>query len=453
MIPSIADVVSQFKREWTKCLAPEAISKLCREAGLEWRERLLPPAVTIQLILLQVLHGNTAVSHLPHLAGMRFCPSSFIRARIRIPLLIFELLMQRIADCLQQEDYNKQTWLGHRVFVADGTAISMPDTPELEAQFGYPSKQQKGAAFPVARLVFMLHLGSGMVAKLLINPFRSHEARQLDQLHPELKEGDIFLGDRAFCSYYHFCLLLQRKAHALFRMGPRLVADFTPGRPGVLPGEIPSRVNQPRSSQLRIIGKKDHIVEWYKPAKAKWMSIEQYQQLPTAVVVRELQFRITQKGFRTTTITLITTLVDETKYPAKKLAELYRLRWEIETNFNHLKTTMRMDILKTKTPDTVTKQLIAFCIIYNLVRLVMIQAAKKQRVPINRISFVDALRWLAAASPHTTLNTLIIVTFRPNRFDPRSRKRRPKAGYPYLMMPREELRKKKLSQCVNSLKH
>jgi len=448
MIPSIADVVRQFKREWTECLAPEAISQLCREAGLSWRERLLTPAVTVQLMLLQVLHGNTAVSHLPHLAKMRFCSSSFVRARMRLPLSIFKLLLQRISDCLQEEDYNKQTWLGHRVFVADGTAVSMPDTPELEEHFGYACKQRKGATFPVARLVFMLHLGTGMVAKLIINPFRSHEARQVDQLHPELREGDIFLGDRAFCSFYHFCLLLQRKTHAVMRMGARLVADFTPGRPGVRSGEIPSRVGQPRSTQLRIIGKKDHVVEWYKPAKAKWMTKEQHQELPNAVVVREIQYRVSQKGFRTRTITVITTLLDEKKYPAKKIAELYRMRWEIETNFNHLKTTMKMDILKTKTPDTVIKQLIAFCILYNLVRLVMIQAARKQRVPINRISFVDALRWLAAAYPNDRIHYIQIIPERPNRFEPRSRKRRPKPGYPYLMMPRQELRKKKLSQCV-----
>ncbi len=134
MIPSSADVVSQFKREWTSCLAPEAISDLCREVGLSWRERLLTPATTIQLMLLQVLHGNTAIGHLPHLAKLDFWPSSFCRARMRIPLTILELLLQRIADLLQLEDYNKHTWLGHRVFIADGTAVSMPDTPQPESE-------------------------------------------------------------------------------------------------------------------------------------------------------------------------------------------------------------------------------------------------------------------------------------------------------------------------------
>ena len=107
-----------------------------------------------------------------------------------------------------------------------------------------------------------------------------------------------------------------------------------------------------------------------------------------------------------------------------------------------------MDILRTKTADGIRKEIYAFCIIYNLVRLVMIQAAKQLHVPVCRISFADALRWLNNASPGQKIFRVNIIPKRPGRLEPRARKRRPKPGYPYLMMPRQDLRKKKLSQRV-----
>ena len=216
-------------------------------------------------MLLQVLHGNTAIGHLPHLAKLEFWPSSFCRARKRIHLSILELLLQRITDFLQLEDYNKHTWLGHRVFIADGTAVSMPDTPQLESAFGYPSKQQKGAAFPVSKLVFMIHLGTGMIAKVLVNHFRSHEARSIAELHPDIKDNDILLSDRAFCSYAHFCLLLQRGTHALFRMNGQMLSSFPTKR--IPKGHRkPLRHRKPDGRrQLKLLGKTDHIVQWTKP--------------------------------------------------------------------------------------------------------------------------------------------------------------------------------------------
>ena len=448
---TITDIVQKFKREWTTELAPEAISKLCKELGLSWRDRLLTPATTVQLMLLQILHGNTAISHLPHLAKLKFCPSSFCRARMRLPLSFLETLLARLTATLQKEDFNLHTWLGHRVFIADGTAVSMPDTPELESHFGYPPNHRKGAAFPVARLVFMLHQQSGMIAKLLINRYRSHEAAHIQELHPELGTNDILLGDRAFSSYAHFCLLIQRGAHLLVRMNQKMIPFFY-DETEIPKSTVPSRRRLPEGrKRIKLLGKSDHIVCWKRPSSAsKGWDRKKYLTLPDSIIVRELLYQVTQDGFRSTAITVITTLTDVEKYSAEKIAELYGLRWEIETNFNHLKTTLRMDILTTKTVDGIKRELLAFAILYNLVRLIMIQAAQNQNVPVNRISFIDALRFLASASPEDDLPPLVIVPKRPGRFEPRSRKRRPKPGYPCMMLTRQELRKKKLSQCVTA---
>jgi IS4 transposase len=170
------------------------------------------------------------------------------------------------------------------------------------------------------------------------------------------------------------------------------------------------------------------------------MDKEQFRHLPERLEVRELQYRVHRKGFRVTTITLVTTLLDAVLYPVEALAELYWARWGIETNFAHLKTTMGLDVLKCKTVAGVLKELIVFALIYNLVRLVMAQAAGHQQVAIDRISFVDAARWLAAARDEEPLPVLIMNPHRPYRYEPRVRKRRPKQ-YPVMQNTRQALRK------------
>jgi hypothetical protein len=170
------------------------------------------------------------------------------------------------------------------------------------------------------------------------------------------------------------------------------------------------------------------------------MNKEQFTPLPDRLEVRELRYRICRKGFRVQRITLVTTLLDAALYPVEALAQLYGARWGVETNFAHLKTTMGLDVLKCKTVDGVLKELIVFALIYNLIRLVMAQAARRQQVPIDRISFVDAARWLATARDDESLSLLVVNPHRPSRYEPRVRKRRPKQ-YPLMQKPRHVLRK------------
>ena len=170
------------------------------------------------------------------------------------------------------------------------------------------------------------------------------------------------------------------------------------------------------------------------------MEAEQFAHLPDRLEVRELQYRVHRKGFRVKSITLVTTLLDAALYPVEALAQLYWARWGIETNFAHLKTTMGLDVLKCKTVDGVLKEIIVFALIYNLIRLVMIQAARRQQVDIDRVSFIDAARWLAAARDNEPLSLLVVHPHRPYRYEPRVRKRRPKQ-YPLMQTPRKELRK------------
>jgi hypothetical protein len=170
------------------------------------------------------------------------------------------------------------------------------------------------------------------------------------------------------------------------------------------------------------------------------MTAEAFAALPESITVRELRYTIPVPGLRTRTVTLVTTLLDPIEYPPEDLAELYHGRWQVETNLCHLKRTMGMDVLHCKTVDGVTKELLVYVLVYNLVRLVMIEAARRHRLPLDRISFIDALRWLGHARPGETLPPLLLNPHRPNRLEPRAVKRRPKE-YDRLTQPRHQLRK------------
>ena len=294
----------------------------------------------------------------------------------------------------------------------------------------------------MAHLLALFHAGTGLVLQILAAPLRTHDLSEVVGLHPALRPGDVLVADRGFCSYAHLALLVQAGVHAVFRMHQKQIVDFTPGRPHVEPRTRgKGHKGQPRSGWLQQLGKHDQLVQWLKPLSCpQWMAKEQFAHLPDCLEVRALQYRVHQKGFRVTTITLVTTLLDAEIYPVEALAKLYWARWGIETNFAHLKTTMGLDVLKCKTVDGVLKELIVFALIYNLVRMVMLQAAQRQQVAIDRISFIDAARWLAAARDDEPLSWLVVNPHWPYRYEPRVRKRRPKQ-YPLMQTPRKELRK------------
>jgi putative transposase len=221
------------------------------------------------------------------------------------------------------------------------------------------------------------------------------------------------------------------------------IVDFTPGRPHATPGKgkASQRKGLPRSRWLQRLGVTDQIVVWLKNSGSKpnWMSTGQFEVLPDEITVRELRYEVHQKGFRVKNVTLVTTLLEAEVYSLPELVELYRKRWAQETNFGHIKTTMKMDVLKCKTVEGVLKELHVFALIYNLVRQVMMAAAMRQKVDVNRVSFIDALRWLKSAEQGSELRDLVILPQRPNRYEPRVRKRRPK-NYKLMNKPRKQMK-------------
>jgi hypothetical protein len=449
MIPCITAVLTRFKTDWAAQLQPDAILAVCQEAGYtSWRDRVLTPVTTIQLFLLQILHGNTACSHLPHLSGLRFSASAYCQARAKLPLHFFALLLERFGSAVQSSALDEGRWHGHRTFFVDGSGCSMPDTPALQKAFGQSTEQRPGCGFPMAHLLGLFHAGTGALLKLVVAPLLTHDLAQVQQVHPMLAPGDVLVADRGLCSYAHLALLAQAGVHAVLRVGARQIVDFTPGRPFVKPSvrRTPAVKGIPRSRWLKALGGQDQLVAWLKPTTCpSWLSREALAALPDPLVLREVRYRIGTAGFRTREITLITTLLDAETYGVRDLAELYRQRWQVETALSHLKTTMQMEVLHCKTVPGVLKELTVFAIVYNLVRLVMCQSATLQRLNIERISFIDALRWLGALGTEVPLEALIVNPIRPHRVEPRVKKRRPKS-FPFMITPRHVLRQQLVQQ-------
>jgi len=410
----MADIVaalSRVRREPFAHHLPIAatVDQLCRDQGHSWRDRLFTPLVTLRLFVLQVLHGNTSITHLRQLCGIDFAASSYSDARSRLPLQVFGGLLESMARWAGQAA-TTFAFIGQRVFICDASSFSMSDTEELREHFGLPPSCKPGIGYPVAKLMGLMDAATGLFTQLLAAPLFTHDMRHVLRLHPILRAGDILLGDRAYCTYTHLALLQLQGVFGCFRLHQR--------RPTA-------------------IGFK----RWKREGKAPaWMSVEQFQLLPREMEIRILQYTLEQRGFRTRNVIVATTLLDERAWPDEKIAELYGQRWQIETCFDHLKTTMKMNVLKCQSLDGVMKELAVYAMVYNLVRLAMLRAAEQQRVSVSRISFVDALRWLCGRMLGLPgIQRLLINPYRPGRREPRVIRRRMKE-FNLMKRPRAELK-------------
>jgi hypothetical protein len=258
----------------------------------------------------------------------------------------------------------------------------------------------------------------------------------------------VLVGDDSFGSYAHLALLLRDGLHGLFPVHHARIVDFTPGRPHCAEGKQ-AVSGMPRSRWVRSLGRDDQLVEWSKPKqRPAWMSAAAYAALPPSITVRELRRTVTGPAGNAVTLTMVTTLLDPRDYPAQgegSLLDLRLRRWDVETNIRHLKATMRLDVLRCKTEAGVRKELCVFCLVYNLVRVTMLEAARRQAVPVARVSFADAYRWLRHARPGDAMPELLVNPHRPGRAEPRVVKRRAKP-HDLMNKPRDELRQRLKNQ-------
>jgi len=398
---------------------PVDVDQLARQAGHDWRDRKLTPAVTIGLFILQILHGNVAITALNHLGAISMQASSYCAARMRLPMRVFTQLFDAVSRAASE-----QTLLGssvgllngRRVLLGDATTFSTPDTPALRKHFGYAPGQREGCGFPIGKLLGVIDAVTGAIIIAMDCPLFTHEAREMLTLHPLLRRGDVLVADRAFCSYLQIALLLDRGVDVVMRLHQR---RLTPAMA-------------------------DTVQTWTRPTqRPEWMSESVWNALPAELTVRIVRYAVNRKGCRVRNVYVATTLVDSKAYPQETIARLYGHRWNIETCFNQLKTHAKMNTLRCQTVEGVIKELLVYMIVWNLVRMTMARFAEQARISPWRISFVDTLRCLAVLmqAPARQEVQLLINPDRPDRWEPRKLKRRIKE-YDLLTESRQRLKAK-----------
>jgi hypothetical protein len=358
--------------------------------------------------------------------------SAYCQARGRLPIACLQQALTDSAGAADRLSLQGVPDWTRPIKVVDASSVRLPDTAANRKGYPYPSGQRPGCGFPVMQLCGLYSLASGAILKTVQAPWSAHEVRLSKDLWSELQAGDILMGDRPFGAYVLLALLPLR---------------------GV---DVVSRLHQGRRFRRRNakrIGPAEWLVTWRKPPKRPdYLAEEEWASVPETITVRIIHVRVQEKGFRTQELWLSTTLLDPIAYPAERIAQLYRRRWDMELCFRDLKTTMGMEELRCRTPAMVHKELLAFLIAHNFMRCLIAQAASAHQVCRTRISFkgaVDAARSfhqamrLARSQRHARrlyrrlLEILArdLVPLRPGRYQPRAVKRRPKP-YSRLTKPR-----------------
>lgn len=454
----MSTIIAHWKRQFKSALtdspsiqqlfSTQRIERHCRRARHHWRASFWSPSVTVLTCILQALNTvkslRAAVADLlSHLAAQgqpqrlpSADPSAFAQARQRVPEAVFQALLQEVshhACVLAKAD--EGLWRGFRVRLIDGACVSMPDTPELQQQFPQPPGQKAGCGFPIARIVTLFDWHSGVALECRIGSQHEGEATLFRQMLDHFQPGVVALADRYYCSYVDIARIAQRGGDVVFRNHQRRSHDFRKG--------------------FRL-GDEECLVTWHRPRK--WLesfgiSPEQFAQLPEQMTLRMVRTARAVKGFRSQPIVIITTILDPAEASADELLALYRDRWMVELNLRSLKTTLGMEILRGHRVDVVRKEILTHLLLYNLIRLLMWEAARATGRDPHRLSFAGTLHRLQSMAggllidrrrwnqQHDLLVVLLhwiandVVPHRPNRFEPRRVKRRPK-NYSRLTMPR-----------------
>jgi hypothetical protein len=404
----------------------------------EHRERLFPPTETLSMFLAQAMSADrscqkvvddAAIKRL--MGGLPICSThtgAYCRARKRLPLDMVSTLTRHTGRVMGQRTPQTWHWRGRSVRLVDGATVALPDTADNQAVYPQPGSQQPGLGFPLCRLVGITCLASGAVLNAAMAPCQgkgSDEQSLLRSILGTLDSGDLLLGDAFYATYFLLCALQERGVDGVFEQqgSRRRSTDFRRGQR---------------------LGPRDHLIELHKPKiKPDWMSRTEYEQAPDALKVREL---------RTGGKILMTTLLCPKHTSKAALKALYRDRWHIELDLRNIKTTLGMEMLSCRTPVMAEKEIWVYLLAYNLIRLLMAQAALLNDIIPRQLSFKHTLQlWMAwhqrwnESYDDSQIGDLFIliaqqqVGKRPGRIEPRAVKRRPKP-FPLLTKPRPTAR-------------
>jgi hypothetical protein len=402
------------------------------------RERVFPPTETLSMYLAQVLSADGSCQQAVDdavikriIGGLPRCAAStsaYCQARGRLPTKMVSALARQVGGMIGASAPCWWHSWNRPVRLVDGATATMADTAENQAVYPQPSSQKPGLGFPICRMVALICLGSGAVLDAATGPCEgkgSDEQTLLRGLLDALAADDILLGDAFYPTYFLLCELVRRGVDGVFEQygARKRSTDFKTGEK---------------------LGARDHLVVLEKPSRRPdWMTPEAYAQAPATLKVRE---------FAAGGKILVTTFLDAKAAPKKKLKVLYLRRWNVELDLRNIKTTLGMARLRCKTPEMVVKELWVYLLAYNLIRLLMAQAALLADQVPRQLSFKHTVQvWLSlrqrgGATPDGVCVLAVLsliaeprVGLRPGRIEPRALKRRANA-YPLLTKPRKAAR-------------
>jgi hypothetical protein len=436
-------VLSQLKSAnglpFKDVLSSEKIGK--NMAGHNFRDRIFSPDITMWGFLSQVLSDDqscqAAVAHvIAYFASLgKETPSAntaaYSKARSRLPEELISNLAKESAEQLGKQAPTNWLWREKHIKLIDGSTVFMPDTADNQAEYPQTKNQKPGLGFPIARIVAIISYATGAILNLAIGGCFGKGAGEhalLRQLMNVFKRGDIALGDCYYGSFFLISTLMRLHVDAVFPIHSRRNHDFRKGKS---------------------LGKNDHVVQWKKPLKPEWMSPEEYVVFPDEISVREVEIKNERKGFRAQSRIIVTTFLDSESVNKHDLHTIYSYRWCVELDLRSIKDTMRMGVLRGKSPLVARKEIWTHILAYNLVRKIMAQAAQVHGKKPRDLSFKLALQVIEAfrhvglfvESKHVIYGRLLkaiaykTVGNRAGRHEPRRLKRRPK-NYPLLLKPR-----------------
>ncbi len=448
----LASFLQRSGLPFSDVISEESIQAAFKEENADFADdegAVYTPAITLWAFLSQVLFKDENRSCVAAVARvivllitLKRPPCScntgaYCRARPKLSEKVIRRLVGNVADGCEREVETKWRWRGRRVYIADGTTVSMPDTKASQAEYPQSSQQEEGLGFPIARVVVLLSLATGMVKDMAMGPYAGKETGEtalMRQLLSRLEAGAILLADRYFCSYFMIAMLMELGVDFMARIHQLRIVDFRRGRR---------------------LSKGDHIVQWLRPVKPTWMNQKTYDRMPASITVREIEVHVSQPGCRTQSLVVVTTLTDAKQYPRDEIAELYHCRWLVELDIRSIKITMGMDILRCQSPHMVRNEMWTCLLAYNLIRRAMLQSAYASGKSPRHLSFTAALQSIAASwqvilvVDDSVAARLVEVELediaghtigdRPGRAEPRAVKRRPKP-HPLLTKPRDQAR-------------
>lgn len=405
------------------------------------RERVFTPELTMLGFLSQVISSDhscqLAVSQIiAHLVSNgKQAPSAntsaYCQARSRLPIDVISSAAKEIAQELEDKTPVDWLWRNRHVKIADGTTLSMPDTPANRAMYPQMRTQKPGVGFPIMRVVGIFSLATGSIIDCAISAYAGKgtgEPTLIRQLLLNFNQGDVFIADTCYCSYFLISLLMNKGVDVVFPQHQARQTNFSEGKK---------------------LGEKDHLVQWAKPNRPKWMSPQEYKEFPEHITMRETSVSYSRSGFRDVSRILVTTLTCSKTVQSQDLDQLYNYRWFVEVDLCSIKQIMGMSILRSKTPAMIHKEVWTYFLAYNLIRKIMAQSAILNQIKPRQMSFKLALQTtyafsqagiLSDASDKNYLFLLEAIAYkkvgnRPGRDEPRKVKRRPKT-YKLLMRPR-----------------